>query len=274
MDTGPSIHTLMDSLSPWNSFVFPRVSPTHSLPLGSSASYAFAYEGCGRPRAGRKTRRWESGTAGASWVVELTRVLRPPPDITGLLSSTFVPTKFSPPTPALFPCEILPTIPSVDPRSTPLFLTLSLFSSSNVSNDSNRLARVASLTPVTRGVRRKPLSRSNREFSSVARSSSHASHHRSVARAVDAGSGGGERDGGGNGGGGGGASVPPYPPKHEHRDSPHTCPRIFGTITPGTFYLPLTFSVIDLGPCPVFGSQQYLLIHLCGHFVIADLIVC
>lgn len=47
--TGPSIRALMDSLSLWNSFVFPRVSPTHSLPSPwISASYAFAVEGYGR----------------------------------------------------------------------------------------------------------------------------------------------------------------------------------------------------------------------------------
>lgn len=39
-------------------------------------------------------------------------------------------------------------------------------------------------------------------------------------------------DGGGNGGGG--PSVPPYPPKHEHRDSPHTRrgTAIFRTLVP------------------------------------------
>lgn len=128
VDTGLSIHTLMDSLSPWNSFVFPRVSPTHSLSFGSSASYAFEYEGCGRPGAGRKKRKWESGTAGASWVVELTRVLRPSStiDIAGLLSSTFVPTKLSPQ--LSFPTRFFPPYrPWIHARPLSLSHSFSLF---------------------------------------------------------------------------------------------------------------------------------------------------
>ena len=201
--------------------------------------------GTGRTEAEKEARRWESGTAGASWVVELTRVLRPSSFVyvAVLPPSTFVPTssfprfafstRFFPP---FSSCGSTPT--PFHPSPDPLFYLS--FSRTRVQRVVHRLVpscwNIAG-PRAARGVRPMlfPLLTSN--FLSWTVLVAPGVHRRSVPRCSC-----GrccwwwwpKRDGGGNGGGGGGASVPPYPPKHEHRDSPHTRldPRIFGTLTP------------------------------------------
>lgn len=172
-------------------------------------THALPFVAAGTRRKIRKGWGWESGTAGASWVVELTRVFSPrsaAPVVSLQLSSHKLPlsSRFFPPFPDRSASLSLPHRPT---KSFLFLITFSLsrslsfslilfsppFSYIEFSSPSLRLSVTRlpenTLQPLPHA---RPLS-----FSTML--------------PLDG------RDGDGSGGSGG-VSVPPYPPKHKHRD--------------------------------------------------------